>query len=233
MQETVKFLLVDDLEENLISLEALLRRDGLELHTARSGADALELLLINEYALAIVDVQMPGMDGFELAELMRGTERTRRIPLIFLTASDSDDRRRLRGYQSGCVDILFKPVDPDILRGKAEVFIELYRQRLEVARQRDALRESEERLQLALQAGHTGVWEWHAKTGQVIWSHETHLIYGIPKSEFGSNFASFEKLVHEEDRAHMQAALHASLQCGVPFSTEFVSVAQAMARRDM
>ena len=221
MQETVKFLLVDDLEENLISLEALLRRDGLELHTARSGADALELLLVNEYALAIVDVQMPGMDGFELAELMRGTERTRRIPIIFLTAGDSDDRRRLRGYQSGCVDILFKPVDPDILRGKAEVFIELYCQRQEVARQRDALRESEERLQLALQAGHTGVWEWNAKSGQVIWSHETHVIYGIPKSEFGSSFDAFEKLVHEDDRASMYAALEASLKHGAPFSTEF------------
>ncbi len=221
MSEPAKFLLVDDLEENLISLEALLRREGLELHMARSGSEALESLLVHDFALAIVDVQMPGMDGFELAELMRGTERTRRVPIIFLTASDSDDRRRLRGYQSGCVDILFKPVDPDILRGKAEVFIELYRQRQEVARQRDALRESEERLQLALQAGKTGVWEWNAETGEVIWSHETHVIYGTSKSGFGGTLSAFEVLVHPDDKATVRAALDASLQQGVPFSTEF------------
>lgn len=84
MQPTdpVYFLLVDDLEENLLSLEALLRRDGLVLLKARSGPEALELLLKYEVALALLDVQMPSMDGFELAELMRGTERTRRVPII-------------------------------------------------------------------------------------------------------------------------------------------------------
>ncbi len=84
--EAVYFLLVDDLEENLLSLEALLRRDGLVMLKARSGPEALEMLLKYEVALALLDVQMPGMDGFELAELMRGTERTRRVPIIFLTA---------------------------------------------------------------------------------------------------------------------------------------------------
>ena len=84
------FLLVDDLEENLLSLEALLRRDGLVLLTARSGDEALELLLQNDVALALIDVHMPGLNGFELAELMRGNERTRRIPIIFVTAGNAD-----------------------------------------------------------------------------------------------------------------------------------------------
>jgi signal transduction histidine kinase len=142
--ESVKFLLVDDLEENLLALEALLRREGLELLKARSGPEALELLLVHDFALALLDVQMPRMDGFELAELMRGTERTRRVPIIFLTAVATDDRRRFRGYEAGAVDFLIKPVAPHVLRSKAEVFFELCRQRQEVARQRDELRRSAE-----------------------------------------------------------------------------------------
>ena len=87
----VKCLLVDDLDENLLALSALLRRDDVELLKARSGADALELLLANDdVALALIDVQMPEMDGFELAELMRGSERTRHIPIIFVTAGARD-----------------------------------------------------------------------------------------------------------------------------------------------
>jgi DNA-binding response OmpR family regulator len=88
---------------------------------------------------------MPGMNGFELAELMRGTERTRRVPIIFLTAVATDERRRFRGYEAGAVDFIIKPIDPQALRSKAEVFYELYRQRQEVIRQRDELRASEER----------------------------------------------------------------------------------------
>jgi signal transduction histidine kinase len=128
----VKFLLVDDLEANLLALEGLLRREGLELHPARSGPQALELLLKHDFALAIVDVQMPGMDGFELAEIMRGTERTRRVPIIFVTAGIVDAQRRFRGYEAGAVDFLFKPIEPHILRTKAGVFFELCRQRNEL-----------------------------------------------------------------------------------------------------
>ena len=137
--EPVHFLLVDDLEENLLSLEALLRREGLVLLKAHSGPEALELLLKHEVALAMLDVQMPGMDGFELAELMRGTERTRRVPIIFLTAGSADRQRRFRGYEAGAVDFLHKPIEPDILKSKAGVFFELYRQQQQLASQRDEL----------------------------------------------------------------------------------------------
>lgn len=137
---TVSFLLVDDLDENLLSLEALLRRDDLTLLKARSGDQALELLLEHEVALALIDVQMPGLDGFELAELMRGNERTRRIPIIFLTAGTADRQRRFRGYEAGAVDFIYKPIEPDVLRSKADVFFELYRQRQQIAAQRDELK---------------------------------------------------------------------------------------------
>ena len=140
----VHFLLVDDLEENLIALEALLRRDDLVLLKARSGQEALELLLKHDVGLALLDVQMPGMDGFELAELMRGTERTRRVPIIFLTAGNADRQRRFRGYEAGAVDFIHKPIEPDVLRSKTGVFFELYRQQLLLAAQRDELKEKAE-----------------------------------------------------------------------------------------
>jgi signal transduction histidine kinase len=126
-------LLVDDLAENLLALSALLQRDDVELLQARSGFEALELLLVHDVALALIDVQMPMMDGFELAELIRGSERTRNIPLIFVTAGARDEHRMFKGYESGAVDFLYKPIEPHILRNKAEVFFQLYRQKQQLA----------------------------------------------------------------------------------------------------
>jgi len=141
----VKCLLVDDLEENLLALAALLQRPDVEILTARSAREALELLLVHEVALALLDVQMPEMDGFELAELMRGTERTRGVPIIFVTAGAHDQHRLFQGYESGAVDFLFKPIEPHILRSKADVFFQLYRQKQQLARE---LREKTETLRL-------------------------------------------------------------------------------------
>ena len=142
----VYFLLVDDLEENLLALEGLLRRDRLILLKARSGVEALEYLLKFDVALAFIDIQMPVMDGFELAELMRGSERTRRVPIIFLTAGETDRNRRFRGYEAGAVDFLQKPLEAHILKSKADVFFELFRQRQEVAIQRDELQSATEEI---------------------------------------------------------------------------------------
>ncbi|MDB5800523.1 MAG: Sensor protein [Rhodocyclales bacterium] len=132
-QSRVKCLLVDDLEENLLALSALLRRDDVELLTARSGFEALELLLLHDVALAFLDVQMPDMDGFELAELIRGSERTRNVPLIFVTAGTRDQHRMFKGYETGAVDFLYKPIDPHILKSKADVFFQLYQQKQQLA----------------------------------------------------------------------------------------------------
>lgn len=137
--EPLRILAVDDIRENLIALEAALDQPGVELVTASSGFEALELLLKQDFALALLDVQMPEMDGFELAELMRGTERTRGVPIIFLTAVATDERRKFRGFETGAVDYLLKPIDITVLNSKVAVFVELARQRREIAFQRDEL----------------------------------------------------------------------------------------------
>ena len=144
--ERVKCLLVDDIEENLTALEALLQCDGVEILKAGSGPEALELLLQhNDVALALLDVQMPDMNGFELAELLRGSERTRHVPLIFITAGSRDAGWQFKGYENGAVDFLYKPVDAHALINKANVFFELHRQKRALARE---LKERTEALRL-------------------------------------------------------------------------------------
>lgn len=138
-----KILLVDDLAENLIALEALLRSDQLTILTARSGVEALELLLVHSVALALVDVQMPELDGFELAELMRGSERTRHVPIIFVTAGAQELSRMFQGYDAGAVDFLFKPIEPRVLRNKVNTFVELHCQRQLLSDQLVALKQGE------------------------------------------------------------------------------------------
>ncbi|MBN9319911.1 MAG: hybrid sensor histidine kinase/response regulator [Caulobacterales bacterium] len=145
----IHVLLVDDLAENLLALEALLKREGLVCLKARSGEEALELLLVHDVALALLDVQMPGMDGFQLAEFMRGADRTRHIPIIFLTAGAASLQRRFRGYEAGAVDFIQKPIEADILRSKVNVFFDLYRQRQQIVAQRDALEAYANALQVA------------------------------------------------------------------------------------
>ena len=147
--DPIKFLLVDDLADNLVALTALLKRDGLDLHTARSGEEALELMLVHDYALALLDVQMPGMDGFELAEFMRSNERSRHIPIIFVTAGTADVSRRFRSYEAGAVDFIQKPIEADILRSKANVFFDLYDQHRQIIAQRDELATLSSALQAA------------------------------------------------------------------------------------
>jgi signal transduction histidine kinase len=128
----INLLLVDDLQENLVALEALIRAPDRRIFSARSGDEALSLMLEHSFALAIVDVQMPSMNGFELAELMRGTERTRAIPIVFVSAAGREQNYAFRGYESGAVDFLYKPLDPHTVRSKVNVFVELFRQRQEL-----------------------------------------------------------------------------------------------------
>lgn len=128
----VNLLLVDDLHENLVALEALIRQPGRRIFTVRSGEEALSLMLEHPFALAILDVQMPSMNGFELAELMRGTERTRSIPIVFVSAAGRELNYAFRGYESGAVDFLYKPLDPHAVRSKVSVFVDLFRQRQEL-----------------------------------------------------------------------------------------------------
>ncbi|WP_437880115.1 hybrid sensor histidine kinase/response regulator [Pseudomonas sp. LRF_L74] len=137
-----KLLLVDDLPENLLALEALVSEERRAVYKAQSADEALALLLEHEFALAILDVQMPGMNGFELAELMRGTEKTKHIPIVFVSAAGRDTNYAFKGYESGAVDFLHKPLDGHAVRSKVAVFVELYRQRKVMSRQLDELQRS-------------------------------------------------------------------------------------------
>ena len=129
MDEKIKVLVVDDRPENIMAIEGVLERPELSIITATSGNQALGLVLEHTFALILLDVQMPGMDGFEVAELMRGSERTRHVPIIFVTAISKDQTHIFTGYEKGAVDYLFKPLDPLILRSKVDVFVKLFLQR--------------------------------------------------------------------------------------------------------
>ncbi len=150
IDDTAKILLVDDLPENLLALQALLRDiDRLELHTATSGEEALSLLLEHEFALALLDVQMPGMTGFELAELIRGSSRTMHLPIVFVSAADREQSYTFRGYENGAVDFLYKPLDGYAVKSKVRVFTELHLKSRELRRQLvelEAARAEQERL---------------------------------------------------------------------------------------
>jgi signal transduction histidine kinase len=134
-----KLLIVDDLPENLRALDALIRDEQRLVFQAQSGEEALSLMLEHDFALAILDVQMPGMDGFELAELMRSTSRTRNIPIVFVSAAGRELNYAFKGYETGAVDFLYKPLDPDAVRSKVNVFVTLDQQRREMQRQMEAL----------------------------------------------------------------------------------------------
>ena len=135
-----KILIVDDRIENLVAMEKTLAGLNAEIIKATSGEEALASLLEQVVALILLDVQMPDMDGFETAELIRSNEDTRGIPIIFVTAISKDQKHVFSGYASGAVDYLFKPLDPDILRSKVNVFLELDKQKTIIAKTNEQLK---------------------------------------------------------------------------------------------
>jgi signal transduction histidine kinase len=134
-EQPVNILLVDDRSENLLALEALLRPNGYNLISARSGEEALRCVLRHEFAVILLDVQMPNLDGFETAELIRGRERSRNTPIIFLTAVSTSELHISKGYIAGAVDYLLKPFMPEILLSKVAIFVDLYTKTAEVRQQ--------------------------------------------------------------------------------------------------
>src|SRR3954465_10113233 len=126
-------LLVDDVPANLMAMEAVLQPLGQRVAAARAGQEALRALLDQEFAVILLDVTMPGMDGFETAQLIRDRNKTRSVPIIFLTAVQANEQWMSRAYERGAVDYLTKPFDPDILRAKVAVFVELYLMRTRVS----------------------------------------------------------------------------------------------------
>ncbi len=143
--ERVSLLLVDDRPENLLALEAILEPLNQDLVRADSGPEALRKVLVSEFAAILLDVQMPGMNGFEVAEIIKSRERSRTIPIIFLSAINKEDAYVFKGYSMGAVDYVFKPFNPDVLRSKVAVFVDLYLKQREIQRQGELLRDSQKR----------------------------------------------------------------------------------------
>jgi len=151
--EKAKILIVDDVPENLIALEAILTCLNQTVVRANSGRNALKAMLDEDFACVLLDVQMPDMDGFETASLIRGRERSKHTPIIFVTAMYTTETHASLGYNIGAVDYIFKPVMPDVLRAKVQVFVDLHRKNLEIKRQATLIRdikrqELEEKLRL-------------------------------------------------------------------------------------
>ena len=146
MADKPKILIVDDKQENLFALDKTLQKLDVEVLQARSGNEALGLTLEHEFCMAIVDVQMPEMDGYELVELLRGNDATASLPVIFVSAIFSDEYHHRKGYDSGAVDFMSKPFIPEIMISKVKVFIELYNQRIKLQNAVDELNHANRQL---------------------------------------------------------------------------------------
>jgi len=224
----VNLLLVDDVDENLVALEAILEPLGENLVTARSGEEALRALLQQEFACILLDVQMPGLDGFETAALIKQRERTQHVPIIFLTAISKEERHVFRGYATGAVDYLFKPFEPEILRSKVGVFIELTKKNQEIRRQAELLRErdvarerrtSEERYRQLADAMPQIVWtadrEGKATYYNLRWFEYT----GLAADE--ADDSAWTLVVHPDDLPHAVASRARTLESGQVFEVEY------------
>ncbi len=223
--DAVKLLVVDDMPLNLLSMQALLQQPGLQLLTATSGEQALELLLQHDdVALALLDVYMPEMDGFVLAELMRGSSRTRDIPIIFVTAAPSDPVRLFRGYEAGAVDFLHKPLEPHVLQSKVRVFVELHRQRRLLHRRNEEARIAAQRMQLALTAGAIiGTWMWDLPSNAFTVDERfaQHLGIGPAQGGAGLSLEQVIAAVHPQDLSGLRMAVDEAIARGGLFSHEY------------
>ncbi len=204
-------LLVDDNPKNLLAFEGVLRRDDVEIVSAESGQAALELLLEREVSVAIVDVQMPGMDGFELAKLMRGVGKTRRVPIIFVTAGSETPAWIDEAYRSGAADFLFKPIDPAVLKSKVDVFVAL-------DKQRRALQRSEQRFRSLVEASSQVVWCADATGLAVEGSPSWRAFTGQRHAEFIG--CGWLDAIHPDDRAPTEARWHYAVSRREPVEIE-------------
>ena len=144
-----KMLIVDDIEANLVALKAILKSENAQVFAADSGNQALKILLEKQIDIVLLDVQMPNMNGFEVAELMRSNTRTKDIPIIFVTAINKEEKNIFRGYELGAVDYIYKPINNEILKSKVNVFIRLNEQKQIIEAKTEALKEKIELLEIA------------------------------------------------------------------------------------
>lgn len=226
MEPKVNILLVDDKLENLLALEAILEKLGENLVRATSGEEALRCLLHQDFAVILLDVQMPGMDGFETATLIRNRGRSRHTPIIFLTAFSTSDQMLFKGYALGAVDYLLKPLDPNILTSKVTVFVELFKKTEAVKEQaaqlvavNTELRQSEERFRSLSTCSPVGIFETDTEGNCKYTNPRYQAICGLIAAE------SLEKRwlesVHPEDRERAIASWSAYICEGRDYSEEF------------
>ena len=198
LDDKVNILLVDDQPAKLLTYQAILADVGENLLSASNAKDALELLLKHDVAVVLIDVYMPDIDGFQLAEMIRNHPRFEKTALIFISAILLTDVDRLHGYEMGAVDYVPVPVIPEVLRAKVKVFAELYRKTRDLERlncelerrvaertaelQSSAMRlmQSEQLRSLALAAGQMGSWDWDVSNGDCTWDEGQCRIFGVP-----------------------------------------------------
>jgi hypothetical protein len=219
-------LLVDDHPENLLALEAILERLGQNLVKAHSGEEALRCLLNQDFAVILLDVQMPGMDGFETATLIRSRARSQHTPIIFLTAFSTNDTMRFKGYALGAVDYLFKPVEAEILTSKVSVFVDLFRKTEEVKRQakqladiNSQLRKSEEQFRSLSACSPVGIFLTDVEGRCTYTNPRFQVLCGLTdEASLGDGWL---RSVHREDRARILADWSAWTLANREYSSEF------------
>jgi PAS domain S-box-containing protein len=221
-------LLVDDREENLVALEAILEPLGQNLIRAQSGEEALRQLLVHDVAVILLDVQMPELDGFETAALIKQRPKTQAIPIIFLTAISKEEMHVFRGYSAGAVDYLFKPFEPDILRSKVAVFIELYR-KTELIKQQEAMlrerqltelaRTSEQRYRALADAMPQIVWTAGADGKATYYNRRWYEYTGFdPGPPDGDEWI---RVIHADDLGATRRTREATLETGDVFEMQY------------
>ncbi|MCP3137186.1 response regulator EpsF [Pyxidicoccus xibeiensis] len=221
--------MVDDHPANLLALEAILEPLGQRLVKASSGPEALRWLLREDFALILLDVQMPGVDGFETARLIRQRQRTRYTPIIFLTATNRDEAHLVHGYAMGAADYVVKPFHPDVLRWKVEAFVALYRQQQRLQQQEAALwererhileRQSELRFRRLVDSMPQLVWALLVD-GTISYANRGWLDYAGLTPEQGRRWEEYQRCVHPEDLPRVRKAWDASLHTGRPLEQEY------------
>jgi signal transduction histidine kinase len=236
----VDILLVDDHPNNLVALEAVLEDLGQNLVKAHSGEEALRRVLAADFAVILLDVQMQDLDGFETAKLIRGREKSRQTPIIFLTAYENNRLSTEEAYALGAVDYLVKPLVPLILKAKVAGFIELFQKTEQVKQQAEQLRqlerqafiqklaeenarlqESERRLELAQKAARIGTFEWIVPTGELNWTEAEETLYGLPTGGLGAKYENWKKALFPEDRERTEADLFRAVREKTALATEF------------
>jgi PAS domain S-box-containing protein len=239
LDDKVNILLVDDQPAKLLTYQAILADIGENLLTASNATEALELLLKNDVAVVLIDVYMPDIDGFQLAEMIRNHPRFEKTALIFISAILLTDVDRLRGYEMGAVDYVPVPVIPEVLRAKVKVFVELYRKKrqleqlnrelearvaertAELASSTLQLRQSERLRSLALAAGQMGSWEWNVAHGSTVWDQGQCEIFGVDPSTFVPTLRSVQPLINQEDFVLLVRAFRKVTKEAKTFQAEF------------